>query len=165
MNRCSLLSCFFTILTFGIGLLPANAQAQQTLLKQQIIGTWTLVAAADVHENGSKVDDWGPTVRGAASFDANGRFTWMIIGATVQTTTGSPRVASRMVVAYYGSYTVDEARKTITYISEHGTNSILDGVTRTASVVVNGDDMTQNSAPIATPRGKLTPQTVFKRGK
>ena len=153
------------MMALAIALLPANAMAQQTSLKQQIIGTWTLVAAADVHENGSKVDDWGPTVKGVASFDANGRFTWMIIGAETQATTGSPRVANRMVVAYYGSYTVDEARKTVSYTAEHSTSTIMDGLKRTASVILNGDDMTQNSEPIATPRGKLTPQTVFKRGK
>ena len=44
----------------------------------------------------------------------------MIVGAEITGASSSPRVSTRMVVAYYGSYAVDEAKKTITYTTEGG---------------------------------------------
>jgi hypothetical protein len=164
MNRRRILT-LFAMMALAMALLPGNVVAQQRSLKEQLIGTWTLIEAADVYENGRKVNDWGPTVKGAASFDADGRFIWVIVGAEITTASSSPRVATRMVVAYYGSYTVDEAKKTITYTTEGGTNSSLDGFVRTAALIVNGNEMTQNSASVSTPRGKIAPQTIFRRGK
>ena len=164
MNWRRILS-LFAVMALAMALLPGNVLAQRRSLTEQLIGTWTLIEAADVYENGGKVNDWGPTVKGAASFDADGRFIWMIVGAEIASASASPRVATRMVVAYYGSYVVDEAKKTITYTTEGGTNSSLDGFIRTASVIVNGNEMTQNSTPVTTPRGKIAPQTIFRRGK
>jgi Lipocalin-like domain len=154
----------------GIALLAAllaagGAQAQQPLLKDQLVGTWTLVSVADIYENGRKVDDWGKAVGGAVSFDANGRFMYMIIGGNLPDRTNSPRVSSRMVVAYYGRYAVDEAKRTVTYTADRSTNPGFDGGNRTVTVALNGDDMTQRSQPLKTPRGTLIPETVFKRSK
>jgi len=153
------------ILALGISLAPKDATAQQPSLKEQLLGTWKLAAVADVYENGRKVDDWGKSVGGAASFDANGRFTYMIIGGNLPDRTNSPRVSSRMVVAYYGRYTVDEAKKTVTYVADRSTNPGFDGGSRTVTVTLSGDDMTQRSQPLQTPRGMLIPETVFKRAK
>jgi lipocalin-like protein len=145
--------------------LPANSLAQSNSLKQQLIGTWTVVSVADVYENGKKVDDWGSEVGGAASFDASGRFTWMIIGRDLENASGSPRVSSRMVIAYYGKYSVDEAAKTITLKAERSTYPNFDGSTRRASLTIKGDTMTQSSTPISTPRGPIVPQIVLKRAE
>jgi hypothetical protein len=142
-----------------------GASAQQTSIKDQLVGTWTLVSIADVYENGKKVDDWGKSVGGAASYDANGRFTYMIIGGNLPERTNSPRVSSRMVVAYYGRYTVDETKRTVTYTADRSTNPGFDGGSRTVSLTLNGDDMTQRSQPLNTPRGMLIPETIFKRVK
>jgi hypothetical protein len=152
-------------LAMAVSLWPGSAAAQQGSLKDQLIGTWTLVAVADVYENGKKVDDWGKSVGGAASFDVNGRFTYMIIGRNLPDRTNSPRISGRMVVAYYGRYTVDEAKKTVTYTADRATNPGFDGGLRTATVTLSGDGMTQRSLPIKTPRGTLIPETIFKRAK
>jgi hypothetical protein len=141
------------------------ALAQQASLKDQLVGTWTLVSIADVYENGKKVNDWGKSVGGAASYDANGRFTYMIIGGNLPDRTNSPRVSSRMVVAYYGRYTVDEEKKTITYIADRATNPFFDGGNRTVTVTLRGDGMTQHSQAMTTPRNTFIPETVFKRAK
>jgi hypothetical protein len=144
-------------------LAAGRARAAEPSIREQLIGTWTLVSAADLYENDKSVDDWGPLVKGAASFDANGRFTWMIIGAKPVITSGSPRVASRMTVAYYGSYSVEEWVKVISYNIERGTDPIMDGFLRKATVTMKADEMTQYAAPIKTPRGMLIPKTVFAR--
>jgi hypothetical protein len=153
------------MLTVAAPLSGGVALAQQNSLKDQLLGTWTLVAIADVYENGKRVDDWGKSVGGAASFDANGRFTYMVIGGNLPDRTNSPRVSSRMVVAYYGRYTVDEAKRTVTYIADRSTNPGFDGGSRIVTLTLSGDDMTQRSQPLNTPRGTLIPETVFKRAK
>lgn len=153
------------VATLAILLSAGGAPAQQSSLKEQLLGTWTLTAIADVHENGKKVDDWGKSVGGAATFDANGHFTWMIIGGNLPTTSNSPRISNRMVVAYYGRYTVDEANRTITYTADRSTNPGFDRRSRTATLTLSGDDMMQHSTPIKTPRGTLIPEIVFKRAK
>ena len=149
----------------GIVALTSEATAQQPSLAHQLIGTWSVVSVADVYDNGKKVEDWGSKVGGAASFDGNGRFTYMLIGSDLEQPSGSPRVSSRFVVAYYGKYTVDEAAKTVTYVAERSTYPSFDGGTRQASIILNGDEMTQNSRLIGTPRGGFVPQVVFKRAK
>jgi hypothetical protein len=153
------------MLILAVFLSAGRTSAQQASLKEQLIGTWTLVAISDVYENGKKVEDWGKSVGGAVSYDANGRFTYMVIGRNLPDRTNSPRIASRMVVAYYGRYTVDESKKTITYVADRATYQGFDGGNRTVTVTLRGDDMTQHSMPITTPRGRLTPETVFKRAK
>jgi hypothetical protein len=146
-------------------LLVGDATAQQVSLKDQLTGAWSLVSAADVYENGRSVDDWGPTVKGAVNFDPNGRFTWIIIGEKAISKSGSPRVADRMAIAYFGSYSVDEATRTVTYRIERGSNSQLDGLSRKASIIIQGNGMKQIATPIITPKGTITPQTVFVRAK
>jgi hypothetical protein len=142
-----------------------EATSQDVSFKDRLIGTWSLVSAADVYENGKSVDDWGPAVKGSVSFDPNGRFSWIIIGEKTIGSSGSPRVADRMVIAYVGSYSVDEAAKTVTYTIERGTNSRLDGLSRKASIILQGNGMKQLATPIITSRGTITPQTVFVRAK
>jgi hypothetical protein len=70
-----------------------------------------------------------------------------------------------MVVAYFGTYSVDEAAKTVTYTAERATTPSFDGLARKASVTVNGDELMQASAAITTPQGTFTPNLVFKRAK
>jgi hypothetical protein len=153
------------IVALAVSLWTGGAGAQQASLKDQLIGTWTLVSVADVYENGRRVDDWGKSVGGAVSFDPNGRFMYMIIGGNLPDRTNSPRVSSRMVVAYYGRYAVDEAKQTVTYTADRSTNPHFDGGSRTVTLTLRGDDMTQRSQPLKTPRGTLIPETVFKRAK
>lgn len=124
-----------------------------------------MVSVVDVYENGKTVDYWGPTVKGAATFDANGRYTWIIIGAKLQARSGSPRVPDRMVLAYFGKYTVDDATRTITFHVERATYQDIDGTSRKAAVTVKGDEMIQNSTSLRTPRGNITPRIVFKRAE
>jgi hypothetical protein len=149
----------------GMVAVAGSALAQQRPLKQQLIGTWTVVSVADVYPNGKKVDDWGKDVGGAATFDANGNFTWMIIGRNLEAMTGSPRVSARMVIAYYGKYSVDEATRSITFNAVRSTYPNFDNGTRKATFTVSGDSMTQHSTPIATPRGTIVPEVIFKRAK
>ena len=107
-------------LAFGLALMPGAALGQQKPLKEQIVGAWTLVSAVDTQADGTKTNPWGANPKGTYMFDANGRFTQMLLH------TDLPKIDNRMggtpdqnkaiaqgVIAMYGTYTVDEASKTI----------------------------------------------------
>jgi hypothetical protein len=151
------------ILTLGLSCLPA--MAQQKSLKEQLVGTWNLVSVSEVYQDGKSQNPWGPNVKGAATFDPNGKMMFMIIGADLPSPSGKPQESSRMVVAYFGTYAVDEAAKTITYTAERATTPNFDGLPRKASVTLNGDELMQQSAAIATPQGTFTPHLVLRRAK
>src|SRR5262245_62453039 len=76
MNR----SSFFivsTIATFALTAMPTGAVAQQKSLKEELVGTWMLVQST-----GKRPDDspsWGQNPSGAVVFDANGRYTSILI--------------------------------------------------------------------------------------
>jgi hypothetical protein len=108
------------ILALGFALQTSTALGQQKSLKEQIVGSWTLVEATDIHADGTKTNSWGANPKGAYMFGADGRFTQMLFH------TDLPKVDNRMggtpdqnkaiaqgTVAMYGSYTVDEANKTV----------------------------------------------------
>ena len=166
MNRSNLVRLsVIALIAMGLGLLSSNPLAQQKSLKEQLVGTWTLVSVVEVHQDGRRENPWGPAVKGAVSFDGNGKVLLMIIGADLSAPSGKPQESSRMVVAYFGTYSVDEAAKTVTYTAERATTPNFDGLARKASVRLNGDELMQTSASIATPQGTFTPNLIFKRAK
>jgi Lipocalin-like domain len=165
MNRRGVLIAAAALLCLGVALPSGNTMAQQKSLKEQILGTWTLVSVIEVYQDGRKDTPWGPAVKGAVNFDGNGKFTFMIIGADLPSPSGKPQESSRMTVAYFGTYAVDEAAKTVTYTAERATTPSFDGLARRASVSVSGDELVQTSAPITTPQGTFTPNLVLKRAK
>jgi hypothetical protein len=148
---------------FAFATLPAAAQ--QKSLKEQVVGTWNIVSVEEVYPDGHKETPWGPNMKGAVSFDQNGKVLLMIIGADLPTPSGKPQEAARMVVAYFGTYSVDEGAKTITYTAERATIPAFDGLARKATVTVTGDELRQSSAPVTGPQGTFTPQLVMRRAK
>lgn len=91
MNRRNILS-LSVITAFGLAMLTGNAMAQQKSLKEQLVGTWTLVSVSEVYQDGRKENPWGPAVKGTVSFDGNGKVTLMIIGADLPNPSGKPGV-------------------------------------------------------------------------
>src|SRR5262245_59585578 len=121
MNRRDIFS-LTVIAALGLAFLPSDALSQQKSLKEQIVGTWTFVSALDVKPDGTKSDRWGPNPKGIFIFDANGRFAQFIARSDI------PKFAARSVdqgtaeenkavlaglVASFGTYTVNEADKTL----------------------------------------------------
>jgi hypothetical protein len=147
------------------GLLSGSAASQQKSLKDQLVGTWTLDSVSEVYPDGKTDHPWGPAVKGAVNFNSNGKVMLMIIGADLPTPSGKPQESSRQVVAYFGTYAVDDAANTVTYTAERATLPVFDGLARKASVTLNGDELTQKSAPVTGPQGTFTPVLIFKRAK
>ena len=124
MNRRHLLSLSM-IAALAIALLPSNAFAQQKSLKEQLVGTWALVSAETTNKDGSKVHSFGPNPKGMVIFAADGRYVQVNISAALpkfasgNRMTGSAEENKAVVqgsIAYYGTWSVDEATK---LVSQH----------------------------------------------
>jgi hypothetical protein len=107
----------------GLTLLPGSALAQQKSLKEQLVGTWTVVSWDQVTKDGSKLQRFGANPKGVHVFDANGRYVVMFArpdlpkiasSDPMKTTPEENKAVMEGTIAYYGTYTVDEATKVIT---------------------------------------------------
>ncbi len=93
----------------------ANAFGQKNL-KSQIVGDYLLESIYDQLADGKKNDTWGEGVEGSAIFTSSGAFSVQIIAANRRNTSAQgPRDPIGPIVTYYGTYTVDDASKTMTY--------------------------------------------------
>lgn len=82
------------------------ALAQQKPIREQLIGTWKFSSSIDVRKNGRKVNRWGANPNGIFIFDASGHYAQMIMRSDT-------RAFGAKTVASFGTYTVNEASKTI----------------------------------------------------
>src|SRR4051794_2158126 len=99
----------FSIAVLGLALTAGQASAQEKSFKEMITGAWIVTSVFDEYQNGEKKDNWGGAVKGQITFGRTGRFTQILIGPTVASMKGNdPRKPDALIVAYYGTYTVDE---------------------------------------------------------
>jgi len=122
MNRRNVVSlCAVTAL--GFALLPGSAVAQQKSLKDQLVGTWTVVSWEQVFPDGRKFQRFGANPKGVHVFDAKGNYVVMFARADLpkfasrdpmKTTPEENKAVMEGTIAYYGTYTVDEATKVVT---------------------------------------------------
>src|SRR5262245_61371099 len=135
MNRRNVI-CMPVIAALGLALLPGSALSQQKSLKDQLVGTWTFVSAVETNKEGVKSDRWGSNPKGLITFDANGRYAFMIsrgdipkfaINNVNQGTPEENRTVVQGIIANIGTWSVDEATKTLTTNIEAGSFPNLNG--------------------------------------
>jgi Lipocalin-like domain len=106
----------------GLALLASSAFSQQKSLKDQLVGSWTLVSASQTTKDGGKSDRWGPNPKGRAIFEADGRYSFMIFRSDVpkfasnnmNDVTPAEKIAIQGMTANSGTWSIDEATKTLT---------------------------------------------------
>ena len=120
MNRRSLVTVS-AIAVLGLAALPGSAIAQQKSLKEQLIGTWAFVSSTGKLADGSPL--WGANPKGQLSLDANGRYSSIIVRSDLakyasnnrmQTTPAEDKATVQGAIAYFGTYTVNEADRSYT---------------------------------------------------
>jgi hypothetical protein len=97
--------------------------------------------------------------------DANGNLAFFLIGGDRPKAGNDPRVPVGPIVAYYGTYTVDEAAKSLTWKIEHASFPNFDGGERKQTAAITGDTMTTTGSPVQTPQGAIVPINEWKRVK
>ena len=140
--------------------------AQQKTLKELIVGTWLLDSVYDQTQDGEKHNPWGDGVKGQAIFTSDGHISWQMMSANRPKADTSPREPVGLVVAYWGTYTVDEAAKTYTVHLERCTFpqwDETDGTLNLAFPTENELNIT-TTQPIPDPKmGSFVPHLNWKR--
>jgi hypothetical protein len=140
----------------------------------EVVGAWTLVSIT-LDKDGKKTDFYGPNPQGQLMYDANGRLSVIITRsdlpklASNNRETGTAEENKAIVqgtIAYFGTYTVSETDKTISYHIESSTFPNWNGVDRKASFNISGDELSIHviSGPL-TSIGAGTAYAVWKRAK
>ena len=120
MNRRDILSLPATA-ALGLALLPISAAAQEKTLKDQLVGTWSFVSSTGKLADGSPV--WGANPKGQLSFYANSRYSNIIVRSDLakyasnnrmQTSPAEDKATVQGAIAFFGTYTVNEADRSYT---------------------------------------------------
>ena len=171
MNRRNIVSlCVIT--AFGFAALAGSAVGQQKSLKDQLVGTWNIASWERTAPDGTKVHAFGTNPKGVNVFGADGRFVVFYTRANLpklasndrtKVTAEEARVIVEGTIAYNGTYSVDEASKTITLTIENTT--FPNQLGRPQKRIINAltADELKYSNPGATAGGQI--QITLKRAK
>ena len=173
MRRLAVLTATTVSVLIMGGALPAgDAVAQQKSLKEQLVGTWRLVSSHTVRKDGSKLDNLGPNPKGILIYTSDGHF------ALVNTRSDLPKLANpdrarataeeaQAVVAgsiaYFGTYSINEADKVITVQIEGSTFANQIGTDQKRIITSLTADELKFTNPASTSGATL--ELVWKRAK
>lgn len=138
------------LLFFGVWLTGGNAVAQQETLAAQLVGTWTYVSVDIVSPDGHRVHLYGPNPTGLAIFDRNGRYLLLTARSDqpkftsnnrMQGTDEENRAVVQGSIAHFGTYTVNETDRTITFRIKTSTFPNWNGTEQKRPFTLSGDEL------------------------
>ena len=163
-------------IALGLLTMTTDALAQQKPLKDQIVGTWSLLLVDNVGADGTRVPAYGPNPKGTVMFGPDGRYSLQIMRdvrpkfASNNREAGSTdenKAAVHGMISHFGSYSINEADKTLNLRIEGSSFPNWDGTSqkRTIAALV-GDDLTwTNPTPSTAPAGNLRSELAWRRLK
>lgn len=105
-----------TTAALALSLLSVNAFGQQQSLKEQLVGTWTLVSWEQTSVDGSTFQQFGANPKGIAFFDAGGHCIITVMrsdrakyaidnfGQIAQATAEENKATAQGTITYFGTY-------------------------------------------------------------
>jgi hypothetical protein len=158
------------LLCAGFALATSEATAEQKSLKDQLVGAWTVVTSTTTLPEGSSA--WGPNPKSLYIFTENGRYSSHLMrsdrpkfgaNSRVKGTAAENEAAVHGAISSFGTYSVDEANKTITIRFEGSTYPNREGTQQTRPFTIEGDELrVSNPAPST---GGPPSQLIYKRDK
>jgi hypothetical protein len=124
------------------------AGSAQPTARERLVGTWTL-ASLTVGEGGGTTMPYGANPRGMMMLDAEGHFMITVLRSDLPKfaargrMVGTPDENKAIVqgtIAYFGTYTIDEATLVMTVKIEANSFPNFVGQTQTRLISFNGDD-------------------------
>ena len=162
-----------TTLVLGICASAAVAQPAKTL-REQLVGTWNFVIAEITTADGKKTLPFGDKPKGMIIFTADGHFSQVHVAGDLPKIAANNRLAgpaedNKAIVhgslALFGSYTVDEDKKTLTFKIEGSNFPNLAGVAQTRTIDVLSDDEFRNTNPAASRDVPAIAANIYKRAR
>jgi hypothetical protein len=148
MNRRSIFT-FSAIAALALALPPSSSVAQQGSLRQQLVGTWTFVSC-DPPAHATR-QPFCVNSSGSYNLDANGRYTVVIaargrpkgtpIANRADVTPEYYKAIAQGMVAQFGTWSVNEADKTLTQHVESALFPNGEGADARYSVSLTGDEL------------------------
>ena len=139
-------------------------------LKEQLVGTWTLVSWEQKKGDGTKVRRFGENPVGIASFDAGGRYIITAMrsdrakyasDAPWQGTAEENKATAAGTMTYFGTYSVSEADSSIAIHVVGSSFPNWNGGDQKRGVAIAGDQLTLTVCP---PTGEIV-DVIWKRAK
>jgi hypothetical protein len=137
-----------------------------TSLKDGIVGTWNFVVAEVTAPDGKKSFPFGETPKGILIFTADGRFAQIHVAGDVpkiasnNRLTGTPEEYAEIMrrsLSVFGTYTVDEANKTVTYNIVSASFPNWQGETQTRAIdKLTSDEFVNTNHSVAGGRGSAS---------
>ena len=159
--------------TLALALAGGTAAAQQKSLRDQLIGTWQFVVAEVTAPDGKKSFPFGETPKGILVFTPDGHFTQIHVASDVpkiasnNRLTGTPEeygAIMRRSLSVFGTYTVDEAKKTVTYKIISSTFPNWEGESQTRTIdKLTAEDFVNTNPNVAGGRGSAA--NLYRRVK
>jgi hypothetical protein len=162
----------FGITVGGLAWLPSSAISQQESLQDKLVGTWRLVSSTSIRPDGTRTDQNGPDAKGIVIYASDGQFVLLNTRADLPklasndragATAGEAQAVVKGSLAYYGTYSIDEADKTITAKIEGSTFANLTGGEQKRIITSLTADELKFINP-TTPSGVIL-EVVWKRAK
>jgi hypothetical protein len=149
---------------------PGVAVAQQKSLKDQLVGTWIYVSSTSTRADGVKTDN--PNLKGIVIYTSDGHFAFVSVRADLPKLANPDRArataeeAQAVVagsIAYFGTYSINEADNVLTAKVEGSTYANLIGTDQKRIITSITADELKFTNP-RTPAG-VTLEFVWTRAK
>jgi hypothetical protein len=156
-----------------LGAMATNALAQSpTALKDRLIGTWIHVISEITSPDGKKSLPFGDAPNGILIFAPTGHFAQIHIAGDVPRFASSNRLmgtaeeytaVGQRSLSIFGTYGVDEEKKTVTFRITASTFPNMAGEVQTRAIETLTADEFKNSTAVAGGRGSAI--NLYKRAK
>lgn len=150
MNKIGLFALLASMVAVGFALEAENALAQQKSLKEQLVGTWKLVSNDNVAPNGEKRKLFGSNPKGLVIYEANGWYAQIQINPDRPKFKGKTRLDGTAeenkalvhgTAGHFGTWSVDEASKTLTVRQEVNIFPNDDGLVAKRTITLTGNQL------------------------
>jgi hypothetical protein len=147
------------------------AVAPQSSLQERIVGAWRLVSMYEENEGGEDIAVFGSDPQGKFIATSGGQFSLQIVsregrrlGANrnvITVSDGGDRL--REALGYFGTYSLDQAGKTLNLRVSYCLVRSCDQSSRKASIEFVGDELIFTSTLQGTPTGSFYSRLVWAR--
>ena len=158
------------IASFGLSMVTFDVLRQQQSLKEQLVGTWTLLAWEQKKGDGTKAERYGTSPKGIAFFDAGGRYIITVMrsdrakyasNALWWGTAEENKETADGTTTYFGTYSISETDSSIAIHIEGSSFPNWNGTDQKRFVTITEEHLTLTVRPA----GGDVVDVIWKRAK
>jgi hypothetical protein len=160
----------FVVAIVGLPMNTFSVLGQQQSMKDQLLGTWTLLSWEQKKADGSKIERYGADPKGIAFFDASGQYVITVMrsdrakyasNALWQGTPEENKETADGTITYFGPYSISETDSSIAIHVEGSSFPNWNGTDQKRFVSIAGDQLTLT---VRLPGGDVV-DVMWKRAK